>query len=68
MHLILEDADGHDAIQCHHCHWQGSIADLKKGDYFSLSNITEIFCPHCNKYLGFIQHDAPDKNEGGCKK
>ena len=31
--------------------------ELKKGEFLVLSNITEIFCPQCDKYLGFIQHD-----------
>jgi hypothetical protein len=62
MHLILEDADSNDnKIECRHCHWQGIASNLKKGDYFLLSNMTEVFCPQCNKYLGFIQHDFPEE-------
>ena len=57
MHLILEDADHHDQrIECRHCHWKGSYHDLKKGEHFSLGNFTEVFCPECNRYIGFIQH------------
>ena len=60
MHLILEDADQHDQqIDCHYCQWRGPASDLKKGEYLFLSNITEVFCPGCDKYLGFIQHDTP---------
>ncbi len=63
MHLVLEDANRNDPIECRHCHWQGVISELKEGDYLSLSNITEIFCPHCDKYLGFIQHNSIGKEE-----
>jgi hypothetical protein len=67
MHLILQDADSSDRIiECRHCHWQGPVKELKKGDYLSLTNITEVFCPKCDKYLGFIQHDAKENRpEGG---
>lgn len=58
MHLILEDADHNGMqIQCLQCHWHGTASQLKKGDYFLLTNITELFCPACSKYVGFIQHD-----------
>jgi len=64
MHLILEDADlDGRQIQCRHCYWHGNASELKKGDYFLLTNITELFCPTCSKYLGFIQHDFPVENE-----
>jgi hypothetical protein len=63
MHLILQDADSSDRkIECRHCHWQGLVSELQKGDYLSLTNITEVFCPRCNKYLGFIQHDEKEEN------
>jgi hypothetical protein len=67
MHLVLEDADSNDRVECHHCHWQGTVKDLEKGEYFFLSNITEVFCPQCSKYLGFIQHDS-STDEDGSKK
>jgi hypothetical protein len=58
MHIIVEGADQHDQrAECRHCHWSGSIKELKKGEYLELSRITELFCPECNKYIGFIQHD-----------
>jgi hypothetical protein len=57
MQLILEGADEHE-IACVYCHWQGKASDLTKGDYFVLTNITELHCPACTKYLGFIQHDS----------
>jgi hypothetical protein len=63
MHLVLEDADSNDRVECRHCHWQGAINELKEGDYLLLSNITEIFCPHCKKYLGFIQHSSPPEKD-----
>jgi hypothetical protein len=64
MHLILEDDDLNDRqIECHHCHWRGNASGLKKGDFFLLTNITELFCPSCNKYLGFIQHDFPEQEQ-----
>jgi len=57
MQIILQDVDDGDRIiECPHCHWSGSSSGAKKGDYLELSNITEIFCPACDKYLGFIQH------------
>jgi hypothetical protein len=59
MHLVLEDADHNvQQIECHHCHWQGSSSELERGDYFPLGDFTEVFCPACNKYLGFIQHTS----------
>jgi len=61
MHIILEEADNNDQqIECHHCHWKGTAGELKKGEHFLLSNMTEIFCPRCHKYLGFIQHTSTD--------
>ena len=63
MHLVLEDADSNDRVECRHCHWQGTINELKEGDYLLLSNITEVFCPHCKKYLGFIQHSSPPEKD-----
>jgi len=64
MHLILEDADPDDRqVECRHCHWQGSVSELKKGDYLSLTNITEVFCPKCSRYLGFIQHGGGDEED-----
>lgn len=64
MHLVLEDANSNERIQCHHCNWQGAINELKEGDFLLLSNITEIFCPSCEKYLGFIQHSSsPEKGK-----
>jgi hypothetical protein len=57
MHLIFEDADRDDRqIECRHCHWQGTVSELTRGDFLSLNYITEVFCPNCNRYLGFIQH------------
>jgi len=59
MHLVLEDADHNvQHIECHHCHWKGSPRELKQGDYFPLGDFTEVFCPKCDKYLGFIQHTS----------
>jgi hypothetical protein len=61
MQLVLEDADQNNIqqIECNHCHWQGSSSELEQGDYFPLSDFTEVFCPACHKYLGFIQHGSP---------
>jgi len=68
MHLILEDADrGNQRIECRHCHWEGSFNELERGDYFLLSNITEVFCPHCQKYLGFVQHKSDDEEKDPLK-
>lgn len=59
MHLVLEDADHNvQQIECHHCHWKGSSSELEQGDYFPLGDFTEVFCPNCDKYLGFIQHTS----------
>jgi hypothetical protein len=59
MHLVLEDADHNvQQVECHHCHWQGFSSELERGDYFPLGDFTEVFCPSCNKYLGFIQHTS----------
>jgi len=68
MHLILEDADRNDQrVECRYCHWRGLGNELKRGDYFLLSNITEVFCPQCNKYLGFIQHNSDDEEKDPLK-
>lgn len=58
MHLVIEDAGHNDLVECRHCHWQGNNSELKQGDHFLSGNFTEVFCPHCNKYLGFIQHSV----------
>jgi len=59
MHLVLDDADQNaQQVECHHCHWQGPSSELERGDYFPLGDFTEVFCPRCNKYLGFIQHTS----------
>ena len=61
MHLIIADADFHDQpVECPHCHWKGTVKELKRDERLPLTNITEIFCPQCEKYLGFIQHDGMD--------
>lgn len=57
MQLILQEVEGDRMVECPDCKWTGQSSELKKGDYMELSNITEIFCPSCDKYLGFIQHD-----------
>ena len=59
MHLVLDDADQNaQQVECHRCHWQGSSSELERGDYFPLGDFMEVFCPGCNKYLGFIQHTS----------
>jgi hypothetical protein len=66
MHLVLDDADQNARhIECHYCHWQGSANELAKGEYFPLGDFTEVFCPDCNKYLGFIQHGASSAEASG---
>jgi hypothetical protein len=62
MQIVLEGADQHE-IACVYCHWQGKASDLRKGDYFVLTNITELHCPACDKYLGFMQHDSPQNDK-----
>lgn len=62
MQIVLYDLEGYQLIECPHCHWAGKSFEIKKGDYLELSRITEIFCPSCNKYLGFIQHDDQVKD------
>ena len=59
MQIILHDGEADRMIECPHCHWSGFSSGVKKGDYMELNNITEIFCPGCDKYLGFIQHESP---------
>jgi hypothetical protein len=64
MHIVLDEADpGDRKIECRHCRWQGLVSEVKKGDYLLLNNITEFFCPACNRYLGFIQHSSPGENQ-----
>jgi len=63
MQIILHDGDGDRMIECPQCHWSSSSSRAKKGDYLELSNITEIYCPACDKYLGFIQHESPAEKE-----
>ena len=64
MHLILHDADRDVSVECSHCHWQGTAGELNEGQYLMLSNITEVFCPACSAYLGFIQHASSDEEKG----
>jgi hypothetical protein len=69
MHFILEDGDRDDRpVKCHHCRWEGKIEEIKKDYYLLLSNITELFCPQCDKYLGFIQHNSVEDNKAGTSK
>lgn len=58
MYLVFEDADYHNQpIECPHCHWRGTVEESQMDERLPLTNITELFCPHCEKYLGFIQHE-----------
>jgi len=66
MQIILHDSEmDHRKVECPLCHWKGDTGQLKRGDYMELTQITEIFCPACDKYLGFIQHETegPDQND-----
>jgi len=57
MQLILHDVEEDRIVECPHCQWSGSSSQLRQGELLELSNITEVFCPACNKYIGFIQHE-----------
>ena len=63
MQIILHDVEGDSIVECPQCHWKGKSSELKKGEYMELSDITEVFCPFCEKYLGFIQHEAGRHND-----
>ncbi|HEU4573677.1 MAG TPA: hypothetical protein VFS36_01640 [Chitinophagaceae bacterium] len=59
MHQIFYEAEQEQrSINCRHCDWQGTSQDLIKGDYLDLIEITELFCPACQRYLGFVQHTS----------
>jgi len=64
MHLISKEGElSNSRVECRHCKWQGLFSELKQGDYLLLSNITEVFCPSCEKYIGFIQHVGSNEEE-----
>ena len=62
MHLVLHDGENEQPVACRHCKWNGSSADLIKGELLVVSNISELYCPDCNRYLGFIQHDEKEED------
>jgi hypothetical protein len=38
-------------------------SELKEGEYFPLGDFTEVFCPSCSKYIGFIQHGSGSETQ-----
>ncbi len=43
------------AIGCSCCHWKGRVGESQKNIIsFSGFTETELFCPRCNTYMGFV--------------
>ncbi|HVZ56058.1 MAG TPA: hypothetical protein VG870_05320 [Chitinophagaceae bacterium] len=58
MHQIFFENDFENRpSSCPHCDWHGDSLQLQWGEFQELIQITELFCPECNRYLGFIQHN-----------
>ncbi|MER3497761.1 MAG: hypothetical protein C4308_03540 [Chitinophagaceae bacterium] len=57
MQIIIEGVENPEqSVECFNCSWEGKLKELKKGELLELNRMTELFCPQCNKYLGFVQH------------
>ena len=43
------------AISCGCCQWKGKVGESRKNHIaFSTFTETELFCPRCNTYMGFV--------------
>lgn len=39
-------------MYCPTCGWQGYGYQLKEGEEIEPLHIREVYCPHCNRYMG----------------
>lgn len=43
------------AVSCSCCNWKGKACESRKSEIaFSTFTETELFCPRCNTYVGFV--------------
>jgi hypothetical protein len=45
----------HDTITCPKCNWTGQGKNLKYGEFFEGSYISEFLCPDCVEKIAFVQ-------------
>jgi len=54
-HNISEPDVQQKAVGCSCCQWKGKVGESKKAHIqFSGITETELFCPRCNTYMGFV--------------
>ena len=59
MHKVYDEKKFIDElIICDQCGWKGK-GERTGQEHLFLTDATEVFCPNCNHYLGFISHE-PD--------
>lgn len=57
MHTVYnENTFTDEVIVCECCGWNGK-GESTTQEYLFLTDATEIFCPNCSHYLGFISHE-----------
>lgn len=62
MHKIYSaDLLASSHISCPKCEWTGKGSDVKMEELF-LTNATELFCPLCEGYLGFLSEPEEQEN------
>ena len=49
-------------MKCTKCDWKGHGKDSIQ-EYLFLTDATELFCPECGNYLGFISEEDEERNE-----
>ncbi len=66
MHRIFEPAHfSRELVSCSKCGWRGRGSDLVTGEFLFMTDATELFCPDCNAYLGFLNGTAEEDEEEG---
>ena len=71
MHKVYDEKTfTEELVYCSDCGWEGK-GNTTVQEHLFLTDATEIFCPHCSHYLGFISHDVDDQqylnNQIGCR-
>lgn len=57
MEKVFNPREFHEeAIRCSKCGWEGSGYDTNIVDFYGLTKIKEVHCPHCDTYLGGIRN------------
>ena len=63
MHKMYNERTFTDeALICKRCGWKGK-GKATMQEHLFLTDATEIFCPECNHYIGFISHDDENENQ-----